>query len=39
MIEYGILLEKEIPLLLELYKQLSSNDEIINDCAVNSIWK
>jgi ribosomal protein S18 acetylase RimI-like enzyme len=39
MIEYGVLLEKEIHLLLELYKQLSPNDEIINDCAVNSIWK
>jgi hypothetical protein len=40
MIEYGVLLEHEIPLLLELYKQLTPlNDEIINECTAKKIWK
>ena len=38
MIEYGILSENELPSLLELYKQLNS-ENIINESAAKDIWK
>ena len=39
MIEYGILLENELFSLLELYKQLNPNDNIINEIIAKNIWK
>jgi len=40
MIEYGILAENELPLLLELYKQLEkSNGGKIDEITAKNIWK
>jgi GNAT superfamily N-acetyltransferase len=39
MIEYDILMENDILSLLELYKQLDTNDDVINELAANNIWK
>ncbi|GHV70983.1 acetyltransferase [Spirochaetia bacterium] len=40
MVEYGVLLDTEIPSLLELYKQLNPlNEIIINEIAAKNIWK
>ena len=39
MIEYGILVENELNGLLELYKQLNSDDEIINGFTIKNVWK
>ena len=39
MVEYGILLDNELPSLLELYKQLNQDDNIINEITVKNIWK
>ena len=38
MIEYGILIESELLSLLELYKQLNS-DDIISETTAKNIWK
>jgi GNAT superfamily N-acetyltransferase len=39
MIEYGVLTESEISLLLELYKQLNSLNEItVNESTAKNIW-
>ena len=38
MIEYGVLLEKELFSLLDLYKQLNPNDDVIDEFTVKSIW-
>ncbi|GHU38183.1 acetyltransferase [Spirochaetia bacterium] len=40
MVEYGVLLDTEIPSLLELYKQLNPlNEIIINEITAKNIWK
>ena len=39
MIEYGILSENELLSLLELYKQLNPNDNMINEFTAKNIWK
>ena len=39
MIEYGFLLENEILLLLDLYKQLNPEDNRINEFTAKNIWK
>jgi len=39
MVEYGILLESEILSLLELYKQLNPEDNMINEFTAKNIWK
>jgi len=38
MFEYSELTENDITLLLELYKQLNPNDNIINDMDIKNIW-
>jgi len=38
MIEYSIMVEKELMSLLELYKQLDPNDDIINEFTAKNIW-
>ena len=38
MFEYSELTKNDIPLLLELYKQLNPNDNIINDMDIKNIW-
>ena len=38
MFEYSELTENELPLLLELYKQLNPNDDIISDMELKNIW-
>jgi len=38
MVEYGILVEKEILSLLELYKQLNPNDDILSEFVVKNVW-
>ena len=37
MVEYSELLENELLSLLELYRQLESNDEIINEITAKNI--
>ena len=39
MVEYGNLEEKELPSLLELYRQLSSINNIISESATKTIWE
>ena len=39
MVEYSELLENELLSLLELYRQLEPNDEIINEITAKNIWK
>jgi GNAT superfamily N-acetyltransferase len=39
MIEYGILLDNELPSLLELYKQLNPNDNAVDEISVKNIWE
>ena len=39
MVEYGILLENELLSLLELYKQLNPEDNIIDEFTAKNIWK
>ena len=39
MVEYGILLDNELSSLLELYKQLNQDDNIINEITVKNIWE
>ena len=39
MVEYGELLENELLSLLELYRQLEPNDEIINEITAKNIWE
>jgi len=39
MVEYSELLENELLSLLELYRQLEPNDEIINEVTAKNIWK
>ena len=39
MVEYGILLENELLSLLELYKQLNLEDNMINESTAKNIWK
>ena len=39
MIEYSILTENELLSLLELYKQLNPNDNMINEFVAKNIWK
>jgi GNAT superfamily N-acetyltransferase len=39
MIEYGVLLENELLSLLELYKQLNPEDNMINEFTAKNIWK
>jgi hypothetical protein len=38
MVEYGILLENELLSLLELYKQLNPEDNMINEFTARNIW-
>lgn len=39
MIEYGILSENDLLSMMELYKQLNPNEEIINESTAKNIWK
>ena len=39
MVEYSELLENELLSLLELYRQLEPNEEIINEITAKNIWK
>jgi len=39
MVEYGILLENELLSLLELYKQLFPDDNLLNEFIAKNIWK
>ena len=39
MIEYGILTENELLSLLELYKQLNNDDNVINELVAKNIFK
>ena len=39
MVEYSELLENELLSLLELYRQLEPNDEIINEITAKNIWE
>jgi len=39
MVEYGILAENELSSLLELYKQLNPQENIIDEFSAKNIWK
>lgn len=39
MIEYGILLENELPLLLDLYKQLNPDNILTDELTAKNVWK
>ena len=39
MVEYGVLLDNELPSLLELYKKLNQDDNIINEITVKNLWE
>jgi GNAT superfamily N-acetyltransferase len=39
MIEYNELKENELSLLLDLYKQLNPNDDVINEFTAKNIWE
>jgi len=39
MVEYGLLSENELLSLSELYRQLNSDDEVINEFSAKNIWE
>jgi GNAT superfamily N-acetyltransferase len=39
MVEYDVLIENEVLSLLELYKQLNPNDDVLNENTAKSIWR
>jgi len=39
MIEYGTLIEKDISSLLELYKQLTPDDNVLDEVNASNIWE